>query len=55
MLLNYKNGIKGGITGGMCHYVETKTKLNTCVIMIKKKESTYIQYLHFTSHYGWDL
>ena len=53
MILDYENGIKGGITRAILHYIEAINKCMHCYY--KSKESSYISHLDFNNRYGWAL
>ena len=53
MILDYENGIRGGITRYICQYVKANNKYMHR--QDETKESSYISYLDFKNHYGWPL
>ena len=53
MILDYENGITGGIARAICHYAEAKN-----IYMFtsdESKERSYDLYLAFNNQYGWAL
>ena len=53
MIFDYENGIRGGITRAICHYVAANNK---CICNYDvSKESTYLKYPDFKNQYGWVL
>ena len=53
MILDYENGIWGGITKPISRYAEANNKyMHGCD---KTKERSCISYLHFINQYGWAL
>ena len=41
IMFDYENAFRGGITRAICHYM--KQIIIRCMIMMEKKESTYLQ------------
>ena len=53
MVLDYGNGIRGGITRAIYHYDEADNKY--LHDYDETKENTYIQYIDFNNQYGYAL